>query len=384
MKHISLLSAFAVIAGYATMAHSTTMGVYANGIATHNIAVVQHSIMMTTFNPLDITPTGTPSTQCGRRFACKTNETELIRNDGDTANPSLYGKMPLYGEMKYYGEYGDDGSVLVKTGRSGGDEGVVTETKSHFVGNLAVGWQHFDDRVKFDHMDRIDSKYDLISMGLVGGRGQINGGVSEWGLFGGFINANEDADSMSMTENGGYIGLYNGYSIHGVGLSLAANGGILHNKNEMSGGTDKFNNKWVGAALNITYNIAITDTFSIQPGMSGGYTWIKSANYTSVTGEKIENDNLKIFEMSYALRAIKHIGNNWYGILSGRYVANFANDTQINVNGAVLPELTLGNYWEYGAMIEKNIDRFNLGITINRRDGARAGWNGGILVKYIF
>lgn len=385
MKRISQISVFVVMAGFATAAHSAPMGVYANGIAAHNIAVMQHSIMMTTFNPLDIAaPTGaSSSSSCPNRFGCASRDNDTP-TDSKSMDPSLYGTMPLYGEMKYYGEYGDDGSIKHKSGRSGGDE-VASETpQRRWIGNLTIGWQHFDDSVKFDNIADTDSKYDLISLNLVGGRNQISGGVSEWGLFGGFINSDEDAEAVSMAENGGYIGLYKGYSIHGVGLSIAANGGILRNKNEMPTGTDKFNNKWLGAALNITYNIAITDGITIQPGVAGGYTWIKSADYTSVTGDIIENDNLNVFEMSYALRAITHIGNNWFGILSGRYVMNMANDADITVNNVALPELELDNYWEYGVMIEKNIDRFNIGVSINRRDGARAGWNGGVLLKYIF
>ena len=386
MKHISLLSVFVAAAGVATSAHTAPMGAYANGIATHNIAVIQHSIMMTTFNPLDIAPAGTPSTQCAGHFVRHTHDEKTAENDKTVVDPSLYGKMPIYGETKYYGEYGDDGSLKRKSGRSGGDEeeSAPAETERRFVGNLTVGWQHFDDQVEFDNVAKTDSKYDLISLNLVGGRNQLSGGVSEWGLFGGFINSDEEADSLTTAENGGYIGLYKGYSLHGVGLSMGVNGGILRNKGEMPAGTDKFNNKWLGAALNITYNIALTDSFSLQPGAYAGYTWIKSANYTSVTGDKIENDNLKMFEMSYALRAITHIGNNWYGILSGRYVMNMANDANITVAGAALPELELDNYWEYGIMIEKNIDRFNIGVSINRRDGARTGWNGGVILKYIF
>ena len=373
MKSISLLPLFIVLSVYATAGYSATPSAYAGGITMHNIAVIQHSAMINAFDPLGLPPMDTSKSSC-QNDKCWTKHSHE-----EPANLDMYGKMPIYGEMKYYGEYGDDGQTK-KSGRSGGD----TENDIQWFGNLLVGWQHFDDDVKLDNLDRFDSKYDLISMNLVGGRSQINGGVSEWGLFGGFINGKERTDSFDLSEHGGYFGLTKGYYIYGVGLSFAVNGGIMDSTNKMPVGDDDFTSKWFGGALNLTYDIALTDTLVIRPGIYGGYTWIKSDNYLSVTGDKIDNENLKMFSVAYSLRAIKHFGNNWYGILSGRYIINMEKEATTVVNNIALDELNLGKYGEYGIMVEKNIDRFNIAVSVNRRDGARRGWNGGVHLKYVF
>ena len=125
-------------------------------------------------------------------------------------------------------------------------------------------------------------------------------------------------------------------------------------------------------------------SFTLQPGLYAGYTWIQSGNYTSVSGDHVSSDNLNVFEISPALRAIKQISNGWFGSAHVRYVATTVNggDSVINSNPAI--EFDSDNFTEYGLTIEKSIDRFNIMATITRRDGARDGFGGGLNLRYIF
>ena len=54
------------------------------------------------------------------------------------------------------------------------------------------------------------------------------------------------------------------------------------------------------------------------------------------------------------------------------------------VNNEKYTELFSDDYAEYGIGIEKSIDRFNIALHLNRHDGGRTGWNGGVNIKYIF
>ena len=345
--------------------------IYANTFTANNITAFQHSIMTTAMQTFE----GTASAAlAGRRILSPAPTSDSV-NSAD-----LYGRMPMYGRPHLYGEYGDDGTVQ-QTGRNGGD--VDTDPRP-VINSMWLNWQHFNDDVKFKGYDELDSDYDLIMFGLAGGEAQWGIGISEWGIFGGYVGGTQDNEFISIDENGGYVGLYSGYNIQNFNLSLAANAGALYNNAENKYGTDEFANMWAGAAINATYNIALDDTFTLQPGVYAGYTWIGSANYMSMSGASVANQNFNTFEIAPSLRAIKHIGRGWFGYIGVKYAFMSGHGGTVVVDGMKYDELDTRDYAEYGIGIEKSIDRFNIALNLNRRDGGRSGWNGSVNLKYIF
>ena len=149
-------------------------------------------------------------------------------------------------------------------------------------------------------------------------------------------------------------------------------------------GTDNYTNLWAGAAANASINIILDDTFSLQPGVQIGYTWIESDSYISATGNNVSNSDLGVFEIAPTLHAIKHIGSGWFGTAHVRYVAMMTNGGDLSVNSINFATLESDNFTEYGLSLEKTVGRFNLSGTIVRRDGGRDGWGGGLNIKYIF
>ncbi len=371
MKQTSLfaLSTF-VFAMMANGANAGNLPMHAGGISAHNIRAMQHTIMNNTIQTFE----GSVAATLGTRG-------ELVTTP-DTAHPQqnpaeLYGRMPVYGTMHMYGEYGDDGSVF--RGRNGGDEFGRPTLHSTWL-----NWQHVDDDAKFHHTETLDSDYDLIMFGLAGGDAQFGQGISDWGLFAGYISGTQKNDIINIDENGGYVGFYSGYSLGGANISLAANAGALYNSAEYDIGTDEYANLFAGAAIKMTYNIALDPTFTLQPGVYGGYTWVRGANYTMSDGTHVENNNFNMFEVAPGLRAIKHIGDNWFGFIGAKYVFNFAHGGDASAAGVKLADLDSDDYSEYGIGIEKSIDRFNMSINVGRRDGGRTGWTWGTSLKYIF
>lgn len=371
MKSASLFAITAFIITAAD-AFAAAPHMYANTVSVHNIGAIQHSIMLGAMQSFE----GSVSAALGSRAKIVTPA--LQEENADKNSADLYGRMPLYGTMHLYGEYGDDGSVY-KKGRSGGDA-----LQRPVINSIWINWQHFGDDLKFKHYDRLDSDYDLIMFGLAGGEAQLGNGISEWGLYGGYVGGTQENKFLNIDENGGYFGLYAGYNIKNFNLSASVNAGALYNRAENEFGTDEYANMWAGGALNATYNIALDNTFTLQPGVYAGYTWVKSANYVSHSGDNVANQNFAVFEVAPALRAIKHIGKGWFGFIGFRYTFAFANGAEAILNGVNLSELDTDNYAEYGIGIEKSIDRFNVSLNFNRRDGGRAGWNGGLNLKYIF
>lgn len=366
---ICLTSLAAITACGGARAYSPLM--FANGISARNVIAIQQSITTRAFQSFE----GSAAAALGRR--AKLALPEIF---GDISPASRHDNSAKYGTMPMYGEYGDDGTVF--TGRSGGDAHTVTIP---VMNNVWSTWQHYGDTAKLNNMPKTDSVYDLIMVGISGRREQVRGGVSEWGMFGGYVGGTQENNHIEMHENGGYVGIYNGYKINELGLSVALDAGAIYNTAETtSGAGDEYANMWLGAAINARYNFRITEIFTLQPGIYGGYTWINSANYISAAGAAAENHNFNTFTVAPTLRTIVLLARGWYGTAEARYVANFINSGDAYANGVKLPELGDKNYIEYGIGIEKSIDRFNISVNLGRRDGGRAGWNGGMSFKYLF
>ena len=371
MKHISLvaISAFMLSVGGAFAAGPH---IFANTFTMNNITAFQHSIMHSAMQTFE----GTAAAALAGRSITGPAHTET------EPSADLYGTLPMYGRPHLYGEYGDDGTVF-QSGRNGGDILISTDTRPA-VNSVWINWQHFNDDVKFKGYDELNSDYDLIMFGLAGGEAQWGIGISEWGVFGGYVGGTQDNHFIDIDENGGYIGLYSGYNIQNFNLSLAANAGALYNSAENTYGTDEFANMWAGVAVNATYNITLDDTFTLQPGVYAGYTWIGAADYLSKSGVSIANHNLNSFEIAPSLRAIKNIGRGWFGYIGVKHAFVSGHGGTVIVDGIKYNELDIRNYTEYGIGVEKSIDRFNVALNLNRRDGGRSGWNGSVTMKYIF
>lgn len=364
MKRVSILtlSALAAIGVLPLSAHATPVS-YTNapGIIVNNIANMQHSIVLSAFNNFgdamdlrEYAPTKTPVPK-----QKKVNQ----------HSPFVYGEMPQYGE------YGDDGTVF-QSGHSGGDFGISNYNW--------FNWQHAQDKAVFKDVDAIDSKYDLISMGFSNGPKQIKDGYSQFGVFGSLTMAHENSDVVNISENGGLVGIFQGFNVNNFNVMLAADFGMLFSDATSTLANYDYTNIWVGASLGASYDIVMDDSFVLQPGVYAGYTWIHSGGYDSDTGVNASIDSSKMFEASPSLRAVLDLGNGWNGSVSGRYVFNFSDVGTAKIAGTTTAGIDLKNYAEYGLSIEKNAERFGFSLSLNRHDGGRTGWIGGMQIRYVF
>ena len=366
MKHVSVLalSAMTTIGITPFCAYAAPVShLHANGIVANNIVVMQRAALMNAFDNFD----GSFAVSLGHHTIQEPTDEPTEEPKADPARD--YGKMPVYGE------YGDDGTVFL-SGRSGGEYSIMNSNW--------FDWQHSKDHTKFDDFSDMNSRHDLMTLGISGGHNRINGGFSEWGVFGGLAIAKEDNSIVDISERGGFVGLYSGYHMYGFNVAVAGNFGALYNSAESGFGTDNFTNIWLGGALNASYDIVLDGTFTLQPGVYIGYTWIKSPDYKSESGDRISNNDFNMIGVSPSLRAIKHVVDEWYGALSVRYAFNSTNGGDATVAGVGLPDLDLMNYTEYGISIEKNIEHMNVSVSLNRRDGGRTGWTGGLQIRYLF
>ena len=370
MKHISILalSAIASIGFMPSGAHAGPISRFqSNGVITNNIAAIQHSIMMNTFDNFGA------ALDLGEYAEYKEN---AMTNYNEPCNCE-----PVYGEMLFYGEYGDDTGTMAdntnaETGRNGGD---ITESNYNWF-----NWQHAQDNAKFSDYDKIKSNYDLISMGFANQPLNLDNGFSQFGGFGGVVLAREKADDLKLSENGGYVGLFQGYNINRLHITFAADAGLLFSDADSSLDDYDFMNFWAGAAFNTAYDIVLSKRLTLEPGVYTGYTWIYSNGYESATGHELSLTSSHMFEVDPSLRAIVNFADNWMGAMSARYVFNFPSYGTTKIGGVKIPELELDDYSEFTLSVQKNAERFGFSASVGYHNGGRTGWLGSIQLRYVF
>lgn len=369
MKHTAYLTTLSLfLLAFAPEAHAATHAqMYANTITAHNIVAFQHSITQTVFS----------SFSGSTRFNYDTPETPSSYSLPETyENPATtYGHAPMYGTAPTYGEYNDDG----RTGRNGGD----TISANTALSNIWLNWEHLNGSAKFDDFAHLNSKTNIYTFGITGGKSETNPDLSKWGLYTGFVENQQKNREIQIKSQGGYFGIYNGDKIGNTGLYFTVNGGVLSNKATTTHGNDEYTNFWVGGAVSTTYDFALDNSFVIQPGINLGYTWIRSENYTSASGQ-VTNNNFHMLEVTPALRAIKHIANGWFGALNAKYITTLDNGGETYINNTPVTTPQADDYHEYTISLEKNVSNLNLYINFGRQEGARTGWIGDINIKYIF
>ena len=316
-------------------------------IVTHNIANTQHTINQLFFS----------------NSAFKQNVSQSYKN-----NKNLYGHAPMYGKMRTYGEYNDDGSF----GRSGGD----TYNSVH-PQNIWFDWQHNTNKVNYTSIPVLKNNTDIVIAGITNAPSK----TSKWGMYAGYINSRQDNSTTDIKNQGGYIGIHSGFTINNFSTYATLTGGILDTSDVSL--SDTYTNMWLSGNLKASYDWNLDTTFTLQPAVHIGYTWIASGNYTAVTNEKVTNDNTNIFTITPEISAIKHIGNNWYGTLGVKYIISHI-DSNSYINNIVIPELNYDNYFEYAINICKKFNNTDIHATFGRHDGHLYGWFGNLGIRYSF
>lgn len=343
---VAIMFASNALAGAAPMINH----LYSNSIVGTNIVNIQNAIAQ---NAID---------RFGHKIAMKSYVAPVAKVT-DKSDPDIYGKM------RVYGEFGDDGTVF---GRSAGDMDVEN--------NVWLNWNHFNGYMNFDDFGKIDTRSNIIMAGT-----SDDFGFGNFGVFGGYVGSVQDgAYDIDLSENSGFVGVFDGFNIGGFSLDALADAGVMFTKSKLVAGEDEFANIWVGAGLNISYDVRIDDSFYMQPFVYGGYTWVRTPNYMSVSNDYVVGQNFNSLNLIPGVKFVKNVIGDWYGTANVKYVVSSNHGGVANIAGVAVDRLDYGNHTEYNIGVEKHIDGFDLSLNIGRSDGAYTGWQGSATVKYVF
>ncbi len=267
--------------------------------------------------------------------------------------------------------------TLKPMGRASGDE--------PYSNHAWVSLFGADDNVEFDSFETVNSEMMSLAGGFNSDKIKLGDNYVGYGIYAGYLNGEGKYTGNEIDQEGGYIGLSSSLQNGNFVMAGTINGGFIKNEAKHSFGTDKYDTYWTGVSLKTGYDYHVNNSLTIQPNVYAAYSFVNSEDYTSKSGAKIKNDNLHLFEVAPGLKVNQTFANGWNGFAGAKYAFVMDNGGDTNVDSALLPNISVKDYVEYGLGLEKDI-RFDwrLAATINRRDGGRQGWNGSLTVKHDF
>ena len=211
-----------------------------------------------------------------------------------------------------------------------------------------------------------------------GDSGLIDLGKGYTGVISSFVGYNGSHlsyNGININNNGGVLGftgtLYKGNFFTGLTASTGASAGEGHTYF----GTDHFTMLSAGVANKTGYNFEFNDgKLIIQPQVFVGYTFVNTFDYTAASGVKMESDPLHSIQIVPGVRVIGNLGDGWQPYASVNMVWNIMDKTKVKANDAMLPQLSMKPYVEYGVGLQKTIgERFTGYFQSMIRNGGRTG-----------
>lgn len=291
--------------------------------------------------------------------------------DHGTNVSDLFEQREMYGTMRRIDEYGDDGSTLttLKSSRT------TERSTDLFINNIWANANHFNTDMHYDHDISKHGKFNLATVGATTKTMELKHGNISFGGFASYINT-----KVSETKsNGAVAGIFSHYTFRNFGAHTLTNIGFLNSSND---NTD-FSNSWLNISTDVYANLKLDNTFYVKPSVYIGYTWVASDDFRT-NGSYVTTSDYNFLNIAPKLEFIKQISKNWYGSMSGKYVAHFISDNTIHANGTSYDSIDLDNHFDLGIDVEYDMDHFVFGGNIHKQLGGIDGWNTNLNVKYIF
>ena len=194
-------------------------------------------------------------------------------------------------------------------------------------------------------------------------------------VYGAYNGSNQNYDGITMTQNGGSLGVsgvwYKGNFFSGLTANVGANSGEA---NSMYG-KDTFTTLATGVASKTGYNFELANgKFIIQPNYLMSYTFVNTFDYTNAAGVKISSDPLNAIQIAPGVKLIGNLKNGWQPYLGVQMVWNIMDRTKFKANNVEMPNMSIDPYIQYGAGVQKKVgDRFTGFGQAMMRNGGRNG-----------
>ncbi len=253
--------------------------------------------------------------------------------------------------------------------------------------NVWINAMGLKDTAKYDDFSSVKNDFFTILLGVNTKTKEFGNGVKAYGnVYLGYLRGNQKYDDNKIENDGGYVGASGFIERNNIFMALTANIGFLSNDAKNKYGKDDYDNYWIALSTKFGYNYNIGNSgYSLEPSVYLSYVFVNADSYNSRSGVRINQENLNSFQVAPSLKLSKIFKKDLSLSIKAKYVVELVNDLDVKANNILLPELTDDPFIEYGISLDKKIkDIFSLNVELNRRDGGRHGWIGGVNAKFFF
>lgn len=191
----------------------------------------------------------------------------------------------------------------------------------------------------------------------------------------GYNGSNQYYDGVTITQNGGTLGLSGIWYKNNFFTGLTANVGASVGEASTMFGNDEFAMLSTGIASKTGYNFELSKgKFIIQPNFLMSYSFINTFDYTNTAGVKISSDPLHAIQIAPGLKFIGNLKNGWQPYVSLQMVWNIIDKSKFMANDVSLPDMSVDPYFQYGVGLQKRMgERFTGFGQAMVRNGGRNG-----------
>ena len=284
-----------------------------------------------------------------------------------TKMSDLFKKAPvMYGTMDRLDEYGDDGSTVMS----------FYEPKQDLLfNNIWLDASHINGHFHYGQDINQHARFNLLTIGANTKQIDLRRGNISFGGFASYINTKVP----DVRGNGDAFGVFARYKYKSFATTLLADMGSVNND---TNGT-RFNNSWANIAVGASGTAKIDETFFIRPEAYMAYSFVSSSDLYA-NGNNVSMNDFNFFNVAPGISFIKQIVPNWYGTLSGKYVAHFGGKNDIHTGATSTTGLYLDNHTDIGIDVEYDYKQFVFTGKIHKQLGGIDGISATLDAKYAF
>lgn len=190
-----------------------------------------------------------------------------------------------------------------------------------------------------------------------------------------YNGSNQNYDGVTITQNGGSLGVSGAWYKGNFYTGLTANVGANAAEASSMYGKEDYTMLATGIASKSGYNFELANgRFIIQPNFLMSYTFVNTFDYTNAAGVKITSDPLNAIQIAPGVKLIGNLKNGWQPYLGVQMIWNIMDRTKFYANNVSLPNMSVDPYVQYGVGVQKKIgERFTGFGQAMLRNGGRNG-----------
>jgi predicted outer membrane repeat protein len=194
-------------------------------------------------------------------------------------------------------------------------------------------------------------------------------------VYAGYNGSNQNYGNVGANQNGGALGVTGTIYKGNLFSALTASVGDSVGQARTIYGVDNFNTILAGLAWKTGYNIEMAKgKLILQPSLLASYTFANTFDYTTASGVDITSDPLNAIQVAPGVKLIANLENGWQPYLGTNMVWNIMDAQKFYANNAMLPQLSVAPYIEYGLGVQRRWkERFSGFGQFMLRGGGRNG-----------